>query len=280
MKRVFLFLFFLLSLQISSQAQKQSLWLYSVNGEVEVFSSSGWSKAVMYQSLSKEDSLRFGAYASASILDRDNDKLYAVQGTSAKTVADLLREAEKHSKRQNKGMVSYLWESLRGKNDANAFRNAAGVVYRDDDVTLALAGAVAAATEGLPVDFAIIDATTGKVVDESVSIGQSAVFKVNNYSAMDLHVNILDIDTVGNIAPCIPASSAQTLSQLLIPAYSSVVLSSFPIVFTGPGGIDKLVLVASPEWFDVDALVSAVQKGKGVDKKSAVGISEKYLRVE
>lgn len=280
MKRALLSLFLLVSLQINSQAQKQSLWLYSVNGEVEVFSSSGWSKAVMYQSLSKKDSLRFGAYASASILDRDNDKLYAVQGKSAESVGDLLQEAEKRSKKQTKGFVAFLWESLRGMNDSNAFRISAGVVYRNDDVTLALASAVAGATSSLPVDFAIIDSESGNTVDDAVSIGQTAVFKVNNYSSMDLYVNILDIDAEGNIAPCIPVSSTQTMSQLLIPANSSVILSSFPIVFTGPKGIDKLILVASPEWFDVEALVNAVQNGDSVDKQIDTGIWKKYLRVE
>lgn len=278
MKR-FLFSLILLPL-LAFSGHSQNLWVYSFNGIVEVWSSSTWKPVELYQKLSPADSIKFGGNSSISILDRKNDKVYAIQKPGINSVNDLIKEAGIRSKKQPNTVISYLWDSLTGKNNGAEYRSSAGVVYRDNDVSYAIASAATNATSTLPVDFTLIDRETGYSIGEMAFVGNSALIRVNNHSAIDLFVNIIDVDAHGNITPCIPVTSAQIMMQLLIPANSEVLLNSFPIVFAEPRGEDKLILVASPEWFDVDVVVSAMRSGQGTSKKVDVGVFKQRLIVK
>ena len=260
-------------------AYPQNLWVYSFNGGIEIRSASGWKPAELYQRLSPSDSIRFGINASISILDRKNDKLYAIQKNHVASVEELLNEVSRHTNKQPKSVVSYLWQSLTGKNTGNEFRSSAGVVYRNDDVNYALASAVASSTSTFPVDFTLLDRETGCSVNETATVGNSALIQVNNHSAQDLFINVIDVDANGNMVPCIPVTSAQIMTQLFIPANSEVLLDSFPIVFTEPRGEDTLILVASPELFDAGVVVNALKTGKGTTRKIDVGVFKVRLTI-
>lgn len=273
-------LFTILALLAADAAGAQNLWIYSVNGQVELFSRTGWEAATSFRKLDLADSLRFGADASVSILDRQNDKLIAVQGEGSQCVRTLLSQAQARSQKQPRAFVSYLWSSLQGNNSADAYRRSAGVVYRDDDVHAALASAVLSMQSSLPVEFDFLDAQTRRPLGEAAPEGRVFVVRVTNHSATDLFVNLIDIDANGNMAACIPVSSAREMAQLLIPAGAAVVLDSFPLVVTGPKGRDDLILVATPGCFDIEAVIAALQSGKTTTGKVDAGVFKRSLTVE
>lgn len=257
---------------LSFHLQAQNLWVCAFNGSVDVCSDSGWKAVENYQKIYPTDSVRFKSGSSLSILDRKNDKIYAVQRAGVHLVASIVDEEGLRCKKQSPGLMSYLWNSLRGKTDAAPFRSSAGVVYRDENIDLAIAGAVLNSTSTLPIGFTLINKESGNPVEDIANVGDIALFRVENHSAMDLFVNVIDVDSNGNFAPCIPVTSAQIMTQLLIPANSDVLLESFPIMFSEPRGEDHLILVASPEWFDIDAVINAVRTRKGTSDKIDVAV--------
>lgn len=277
MKRIVLLM---LALSVSFSANAQNLWVYSTNGKVEVFSGGNWSVPVPYQKLNPADSIRTSNGASVSLLDRQHDMLFSVQDQGSHSVESLVRNAQTKSKKQSKELISYLWNSLRGDNNVGAFYRPAGVVYRDDDVNSTIAAAVSSMTTNLPVEFDLLVEETGCLIGEMAKIGNTAVVRVRNHSPFDLFVNIIDVDANGNMAACFPINTAQQMSQLLIPSGSEVVLDSFPIIFSEPRGEDNLILVASPEWFNIDAVVMCVQSGRTTTKKVDVGLFKHRLIVE
>lgn len=278
MKRIFLLTAIALLTGLATKAQ--NLWIYSTNGNVDVFSNGLWGAAESYQKLTQSDSIRFTEGSSITILDRQNEKLYAVQKQGSHSVKSIITDSQAKSKKQSKDVISYLWNSLKGNNSADDYRKSAGVVYRDNDINAAIASAISTMSTNLPVEFYLLDGETDYLIGEVATVGNSATVKVKNHSAMDLFVNLIDVDVNGNMTPCIPISSAQQMAQLLIPAGAEVVLNSFPIIFAEPRGEDKLILVASPEWFDIEAVVANIQNGKSTSLKINVGVSCQRLIVK
>lgn len=272
---------FILFILLPTIGRAQNLWVYSFNGSVETNSSKEWRPAEIYQSLSLSDSIKMGAYSSISILDRKNERIYAIQKDGVNSVPDLIKEAGTRNKKQSRSVISYLWGSFAGKNDVGDYSNSAGVVYRNSDINAAMAYAIENLSGSIPVEFALIDRGTGYSIGELALVGNTAVILVKNHSNLDVFVNIIDIDACGGIAPCIPVSSAQSMTQLLIPANSQVLLDSFPIVFAEPRGEDKLILIASPEWFDVNAVVKALkEKQFQVNTSIKAGVFKQRLMVK
>ena len=277
MKKTILFTALILFFFFPSPAQ--NLWVCSSNGSVEVYSKGTWGDVVPYQKIALTDSICFGTGSSITILDRQSEKLLSIQKVGTHCVKSLVSESKLRSRKLSMDVFSYIWSSLRGKNNIEKYQKAAGVVYRDDDINASIAGAVVLGTANLPVELALFDGETGQTVEDSVSVGSFALAKIMNHSDSDLFVNMIDVDTNGTMSVCFPVTSVQQITKLLIPAGSEVILDSFPIVFTEPRGVDQMVLVASPEWFDIDSVVQCLKTGKTTHKKLDVGVFKQRLIV-
>ncbi|MBP5558248.1 MAG: hypothetical protein J6X71_00585 [Bacteroidales bacterium] len=260
-------------MSVSQAVYAQDLWAYSINGSVEIRpdSSSGWRQLSPSQALHLSDSLRFGPYSSLTVLDRSHDKVYAIHGADASSVADLVKGSSTRSKKTRANLVSYLWNSFRENNSVDNHRRAAGVVYRDNSIDNALAYSVATGKSDLPVEFVLIGESDGLPISGSVSIGQTAVVNVINHSQYDLFVNLLDKDATGYYSPCFPISNTQQMMQLFIPALSSVILSSFPVIVGEPRGKDNLILIASTEAFDVDNVAGCLNNNNYSTSEEPLG---------
>lgn len=252
-------------------AAGEDLWIYAINSSVELYHSQ-WQAAKPLQKIALTDSLRFGENASVTLLDREKDRLYAVQGIKSQDVNTLVNEARGRKQTGDPSLVQFLWESARGNNSGDKFRHSAGVIYRDKDINVALASVIQSMDGNLPVEFELIDQESGEKIGETATIGQTALIKVKNYSALAIFVNLIDIDATGNISPCIPVSSATQMGQLLIPVRSEVILTSLPIVFTEPQGRDELILIASPEYFNIYAVVEALKSHRTTSLKVNAGV--------
>lgn len=262
---IFLVATFFLSVAIPSEAvakdnsKTRSLWIYSVNGKVEHRSvSTDWKPVNGTCEISSADSLKMAPNSSVTILDRESESLVAVQKVGTNQVGKLLGNRKKSEDGALKEFFVYLWNSLRGGNDADSFRSSAGVVYRDNDANPAIADAVRKGRGSLNVDFDLLD-ESGEVIDgRYVSVGEVVHIKVHNNTAYSLFVNLIDKDSRGSFSACLPVDSSTQLAQLLVPSYSEVILDSFPIAFGEPKGKDTLILVTSPILFDINQVVSCL----------------------
>ena len=258
----------------------QDLWIYSTNGNVELLEKTSWSIIMDYHKITMSDSLRMADGASVTILDRKNEKLYAIQVAGTYCVRELIENVQSNSKKQSKSVISYLWNTLRGKNNTDEYRHAAGVVYRDDDVNRRIANAVRSGASQIPVSFELLQCSTfSPIGGDTVSIGQTAFFRVFNPSKNDLFVNFIDIDALGNVSSCIPVTPVQQATQLLIPAGSVVILDKFPIRFSEPKGVDTLILVASTQVFDIDSVIRYLAESENATSSTEVGVYQLNVSV-
>lgn len=264
---------------VCTVATAQNLWVCSSNGKVEINSGAGWKVPVEFQKLSPADSLRFAPNSSLSILDRKNERVFSVQRRGVCVVADVVNDAPRQNNKQQKGLFSYLWDSLRGRTADSEFRGAAGVVYRDNDINTALAGAVLRGDNSLPVYFELVDAETGRVLEGKAMAGDYANVLVRNNSSVDLFVNLLDFDCEGSISVCLPVTSATVLAKLLIPAGVTVLLDSLPILFGEPVGTDTLVLIACTDPFDPEAVANSLRDGNATDREIQAAVVKMKVAV-
>lgn len=277
MRRYILFFIFLL---LSLPIMAQNLWVYSTNGNVEVFSNAAWAPIMSHHKIALSDSLKMGDCASATILDRKNDKLYAIQATGTHCVRDLIKNSNGAAKTHPKGVISFLWNSLRGNNDIEDFRHAAGVVYRDDDINRRLARAIRCNSSHIPVSFDILESDSLCPIVDSIEVGKTTIFRVSNQSQYDIFVNIIDIDAAGRVSSCIPVSPIQQMTQLLMPSGSVVVLDKFPIRFSEPKGPDMLILIASLEVFDVNSVIEHIGEESIISDFSEIGFYKLTVNVK
>ena len=261
-------------------AAAQDLWLYSVNGHVEVRSlACDWKDAGSgISALSLTDSLRIGDNSSVTILDRSAEKVYALQAAGENEVRNLVNVARKRNEKSSKGLISFLWNSFRGDDSADNHRRSAGVVYRDDDINYAIAASILEGKGALNVSLMLID-NNGDSINHHVTVGELAYLKVSNNTGQSLFVNLFDIDADGQIVNCTPTSSSQEMAKLLIPPYSEVILNTFPIVFGYPLGTDRLVLVACQKVFDADRVIECIRTQNFTTGSLELGIDSMSVRV-
>lgn len=261
-------------------AAAQDLWLYSVNGHVEVRSlACDWKDAGSgISALSLTDSLRIGDNSSVTILDSSAEKVYALQAAGENEVRNLVNVARKRNEKSSKGLISFLWNSFRGDDSADNHRRSAGVVYRDDDINSAIAASILEGKGALNVSLMLID-NNGDSIDHHVTVGELAYLKVSNNTGQSLFVNLFDIDADGQIVNCTPTSSSQEMAKLLIPPYSEVILNTFPIVFGYPLGTDRLVLVAYQKVFDADRVIECIRTQNVTTGSLELGIDSMSVRV-
>lgn len=182
--------------------------------------------------------------------------MYSFQGETPATVK-LIIESQQKNPSLSKEFISYLWKSINGKGSSDI--KSAGVVYRDRDN----ASIVAQNLTKYKVDIVLLSAETGDELGDVVKIGQRAIFKITNFADIPLFINVIDVDSAGNMAPCIPITDQSFLPQLMVPANSEVVLNSFPIEFSHPEGIDTLIPIAWPDPYSVESVANHIKNVQG-----------------
>lgn len=246
----------LLLLLVSSSTFAQKLWVYSVNGVAEKKEGSEWIALQRTDKLSTSDYIRTGKTSSLAILDRSSNKLYSLQSESPVTVKMVIDSQQKNPSLA-KEFVSYLWKSVNGKGQSEA--KSAGVVYRDGSN----ASMIANSLTKYKVAVTLLNAETGEELGDVIKIGQRALIKIINYADIPLFVNVIDVDADGNMAACIPVTDQSYLPQLMVPANAEVLLSSFPIEFSHPAGIDTLIPLAWHEPYNVDSVIEKITNVSG-----------------
>lgn len=243
-------------LLVSCSAFAQKLWVYSINGIAEKKEGTAWIALQRTDKLSASDLIRTGETSSLTILDRLNNKLYSFQGKAPASVKFIIESQQKNPSLA-KEFISYLWKSVNGKVPTEI--KSTGVVYRDGDN----ASLIAQNLTKYKVDVTLLSAETGDELGDVVKIGQRALFKITNHADVPLFVNVVDVDSAGNMAACIPIITLSILPLLMVPANSEVVLNSFPVEFSRPVGTDILIPIAWHEPFYVDSVIEKITNMSG-----------------
>lgn len=257
MRRIIIFIVaILLSTNLSAQC-----YVYETTGQVLVKLDSDWTQAYKTMQVQQSTLIKTDRYASIVILDRNNDMLYSFQSTTPQTLESLIKSQNKNSNSLLKEVSQELYNAMfkSNKKSMDAYSYTSGITYRDENVDRYVAQALAySMSNSDAVSLRIVNMESDVAVS-CVKIGELGVVEVTNNTGENLYVNVIDIDSVGNISPIFPMDEYQTMTHLYVPLHSVVRLSGFPIEFYEPRGVDTLVLVAYNKPYNIVNVVNMLQ---------------------
>lgn len=280
-----------LMLGLTQAVMAQDLFVYNVTGTAERMEAGAWKPLTRRASLNDNDQVRVGKNSALSVLDRKNNKVYAIKESDAKKLQELIAGVSNNDKSMSAKFASHAVKSLFDGSSSTVSHNAAGCTYRgasiENDIAKTLLFKekntslvqISNTQTDYGVSFDLIDRYSGQVLPQQVGIDKEAYFRIKNNSTTDLYVNIVDINAKGELFDCLPADEAMTLSHLLIPANSTIDLKDFPISFTAPQGTDHLLLIAYEEPFDIRE-VNKVLLTPGVSPSASTTIGLYNMQVK
>lgn len=238
----------------------QEYKILSVIGDVQLRKGNVYVPAARRVALATGDYLKLGDNSAVSILNEKDKKVYSYGKPGVVLVGDVVQVKTSALKRYFDHFVS----SLRS-GDTDDIRFEANVVYRatnaDDDIYYALVNEHRASD--LVVSMRLVD-RDGRVVGETMQIGDRFVFRVTNHTAQPLFVNVLSVDSDGVWFDCLPIDKGGTMSHLLIPAESTVDLTDYVMEITEPKGYNRFTLVAYDVPFDLRRVIKMYHDGQPV----------------
>jgi len=99
--------------------------------------------------------------------------------------------------------------------------------------------------------------------DTSFNAGDKMVIWVNNKSAKNLYVNILDMQPDGTINAILPNNSERIFADdLLVPAGSSFTFKNYTITLAPPYGKEIFKVFASPDRIDLESIANSNGAGR------------------
>lgn len=292
MKRIFFAaIFSMLACMLSAQ----DMYVYSVIGQAEKQVNGEWQLLQKRDKLSGSDIVRVSDNSALSVLDRTAEKLYSFSQTNSKKLSELIANY-KGKQNYSANFVAHASKSLFNGGSDRISNDAAGCTYRGDIIENDIAKALIYKAQGVSfndfnnaktdyaISFDILDRNTLQPVEGSIKANSQAIVRIKNKSDMALYVNILDFDQTSNEkAVCLPIDDATTLSHLLIPAHCTIDLTTFPIGFYEPKGLNNLVLVAAEVPYDLRQVSKYLDKAdvKNIQaSKYPVGVYAKDIIIK
>lgn len=271
----------------------QNLYVYNVIGKASWLVGTAWKPLTKRTALKQTDKVRVEANSSLSIIDKQNNKVYAFKQTQgAQVVGALVQQVSGNSSSLSSKFFSHAVASLFGGSSDKVSHNAAGCTYRGVSVEGDIARTLVYkeknsslvqinnAQTDYSVTFDLIDPALDSAISSPVYIGREVFFRIHNNSKKDLYVNIIDVDDDGKLSDCLPVDDGLTMSHLLIPAESVIDLSNYPVTFVAPQGTDHLILVAYDEPFDVRVVNSTLlTPGLKPVSSTVVGLYNRMVEV-
>lgn len=262
-------------------------WLLSVRADYYVFSTNNrverkhnhtWSMVVQGESLNELDSIRMEAYASLSLLDDKEQKVYAVQCEKPQTVQHLVQQAQRQ-----KGWLSQTFSVakaiLSGQGQPSASQQYS-VTYRSSKAEEAVAAVLKQRLQGNlwtaqtklasdgRLEIQLKEMTSGNLI-ENVNENDWVQLLITNHTNTALYIAVVDVDKTNVPAPILPTDLAEVLLHQLIPPLSSVLLP-YPLSFS-PKGTDGLFVIGYPEPFDMTRVLEQLPSAQAQEGNLYVG---------
>lgn len=291
MKRIFLVA---VMSMLCSMLFAQNMYVYSVIGVAEKQVNGKWQLLQKRDQLSETDIVRVGDNSALSVLDRKAEKLYSFAQTNSKKMSELIA-SYKGKQSYSANFVSHASKALFNGGSDRISHEAAGCTYRGDIIENDIAQALVFRAKGKSFDsydnaatdyavtFEVLDRETKQSLEGVVKIDKQAIFRIKNNSESALYINILDIDSQKNRSVCLPIDDATTMSHLLIPANCTIDLSTYPVQFAEPAGVDNLILIATEEPFDLRQVNNYLEKVDPAAVKSVnypVGVYSRQILIK
>ena len=287
------FLIALLSMLVSLVCA-QDIYFYSVIGKAEKQANGKWVALQKRDPLLLTDMIRVDNNSALSFIDRKAEKIYSISQNNGQKVSELIANYKsKQSYASN--FVSHASKSLFNGGSDRISHEAAGCTYRGDIIENDIAKAILAKHNGSPlgsmnnaktdyaISFSILDRRTKAELEGVVALDSQAVFRIKNSSDTPLYVNILDINKNGEKYDCLPIDDATTMSHLLIPGNCTIDLTTYPVEFSEPVGIDNLILIATEVPYDLRQVMKYFDKADASKVQSSnypVGVYCKKIEVK
>ncbi|MCR5497401.1 MAG: hypothetical protein K6F48_06140 [Paludibacteraceae bacterium] len=287
------FLIALLSMLVSLVCA-QDIYVYSVIGKAEKQANGKWVALQKRDPLQLTDMIRVDNNSALSFIDRKAEKIYSISQNNGQKVSELIANYKsKQSYASN--FVSHASKSLFNGGSDRISHEAAGCTYRGDIIENDIAKAILAKHNGSPlgsmnnaktdyaISFSILDRRTKAELEGVVALDSQAVFRIKNSSDTPLYVNILDINKNGEKYDCLPIDDATTMSHLLIPGNCTIDLTTYPVEFSEPVGIDNLILIATEVPYDLRQVMKYFDKADASKVQSSnypVGVYCKKIEVK
>ncbi|MBO7507795.1 MAG: hypothetical protein J6T67_10495 [Paludibacteraceae bacterium] len=287
------FLIALLSMLVSLVCA-QDIYVYSVIGKAEKQKDGKWVALQKRDPLQLSDMIRVDNNSALSFIDRKAEKIYSISQNNGQKVSELIANYKsKQSYASN--FVSHASKSLFNGGSDRISHEAAGCTYRGDIIENDIAKAILAKHNGSPlgsmnnaktdyaISFSILDRRTKAELEGVVALDSQAVFRIKNNSDTPLYVNILDINKNGEKYDCLPIDDATTMSHLLIPGNCTIDLTTYPVEFSEPVGIDNLILIATEVPYDLRQVMKYFDKADASKVQSSnypVGVYCKKIEVK
>lgn len=271
MKRLlFSILFFSSSIAVMAQ-----MYAYSMNGKVMLKRDTAWQEVFCTMELLETDSIITEKYGDIVILDRGEKKTYALQSPVPSTIGQLIASYGQKSPVLLVEYIEGLYNMLMGHGIPNSdiARTSGGVTYRGANEDLAIAATLVQYPDSsyYPIDFTLLDEFTMSPIT-SVYENRSVIAQINNHSDTPLFIDIIDQDEQSNRTALFSANTISPM-DLYIPAFSSVRLSNYPIMFAPADTRDQLRLVAYPLPFDLAHVLELSAHPENIISSDATGIS-------
>jgi|GEM_PF-234698 hypothetical protein len=287
------FLIALLSMLVSFVCA-QDIYVYSIIGKAEKQANGKWVALQKRDPLLLTDMIRVDNNSALSFIDRKAEKIYSISQNNGQKVSELIANYKsKQSYASN--FVSHASKSLFNGGSDRISHEAAGCTYRGDIIENDIAKAILAKHNGSPlgsmnnaktdyaISFSILDRRTKAELEGVVALDSQAVFRIKNSSDTPLYVNILDINKNGEKYDCLPIDDATTMSHLLIPGNCTIDLTTYPVEFSEPVGIDNLILIATEVPYDLRQVMKYFDKADASKVQSSnypVGVYCKKIEVK
>ena len=287
------FLIALLSMLVSFVCA-QDIYVYSIIGKAEKQTNGKWVALQKRDPLLLTDMIRVDNNSALSFIDRKAEKIYSISQNNGQKVSELIANYKsKQSYASN--FVSHASKSLFNGGSDRISHEAAGCTYRGDIIENDIAKAILAKHNGSPlgsmnnaktdyaISFSILDRRTKAELEGVVALDSQAVFRIKNSSDTPLYVNILDINKNGEKYDCLPIDDATTMSHLLIPGNCTIDLTTYPVEFSEPVGIDNLILIATEVPYDLRQVMKYFDKADAYKVQSPnypVGVYCKKIEVK
>ena len=249
----------------------QDLYVYNVIGQAEKRENGNWVSLQKRNQLKMDDVVRVADNSALSIIDRKAEKIYSIPQTNSKKIAELIAN---YKGKQNyaANFVSHASKSLFNGGSDRISNDAAGCTYRGDIIENDIAKALLYKSQGkaitefnnastdYQISFEILDRKNKNALGSEIVVDNQAIFRIRNSSDVALYVNILDINQLNEKYVCLPIDDATTMSHLLIPANCTIDLTSYPIEFAEPKGVDNLLLIATEVPYDLRQVKKYLEK--------------------
>ncbi len=255
-------------------------YVFSLTNRVERKGDNGWFPLVQGEQLIGSDSIRMEHYASLSIVDDKNEKVYAIQSTNPQSVSSLIKQSQRHSR-----WLAQSWAVVKAIlfGDELPQPQQLGVIYRDSKADEAVAGILQQRLNGQNwtahtnltsngrIEIRLVDMNGGNMIDNVIE-GDWVKLLVSNHSNQSLYITAVDIDETDNVTVILPTDITEVLQYQFIPPLSTVMLP-YPIAFS-PKGRDGLFVIGYPEPFDMENVLKQLSSAHSQEGNLYIGSIE------